>query len=167
MREAVVTNALFVPHVVQASLHEGVARAGAAPGDEPVDAGDADEPSGPPRCVVAAPHPSHRAACAPWESECYALTTAVARRRLALTPGARRVRSMLSDPFLRETVAPVAGLTPPERGDASRPSPTRHGLGAVQLGRSDTLSRDGSTAVLMRAVSRSTEPSGAGQVRQA
>jgi hypothetical protein len=71
---------------------------------------------------------------------------------------------MLSDPFLRETVAPVASLTPAtERADAPRPAPSR----PVNLGRSDTLSRDGAVPVLLRSFSRSSEPPAAGQVRLA
>ena len=75
---------------------------------------------------------------------------------------------MLTDPFMRETVAPLASLTPaaaaepPSAGDTCGPTPGRQG---VLLGRSDTLGRGGLAPALIRSsLSRGEEPRGANQV---
>lgn len=73
-----------------------------------------------------------------------------------------RVRHLLNDPFLRDSVAPVASLTPVAAA-ADAPPPGRHGPSS--LGRSDTLARSGPNSLFMRSSVLQSEPSGASAVR--
>ena len=65
---------------------------------------------------------------------------------------------------MRETVAPLASLTPAAAApEPQKATPVRHG---VLLGRSDTLGRSGLAPVLLHSsFSRGDEPSGANAVR--